>query len=101
MNLLVSGIYLKYANYPCSKPMALFGGLGNWLLLMLVGGLTSTILLAVLYSYTEKGIKMNKYLEKGVIFWAFALAGYQSTNILLYMVNVYIPRYPKFNRDIQ
>ncbi len=42
MNPFVSEIYSQYSSYPCSKPMALFGGLGNWLILMLLGGLFST-----------------------------------------------------------
>ncbi len=68
MNPLVSSIYSQYSNYPCSKPMGLFGGLGNWLLLMMVGGLVSTIFLAILYSYTEKGIGIKSAWKKGLLF---------------------------------
>jgi hypothetical protein len=68
MNPLVSGIYSKYSDYPCSKPMDMFGGLGNWMLLMLIGGLFSTVFLAVLYSYTEKGIGIQSTWKKGLFF---------------------------------
>lgn len=68
MNPAVSNIYLQNSNYACSKPMDLFGGLGNWLLLMLLGGLVSTIFLAVLYSHTEKGIAIKSVWKKGLFF---------------------------------
>jgi hypothetical protein len=68
MNPLVSEIYSQYNNYPCSKSMDLFGGLGNWLMLMMIGGLVSTIFLAVLYSYTEKGIAIKSTWKKGLFF---------------------------------
>ncbi len=68
MNPLVSGIYSQYGNYPCTKPMDSFGGLGSWLLLMMVGGLISTIFLAILYSYTEKGIGIKSTWKKGLLF---------------------------------
>lgn len=68
MNPLVSGIYLGYGKLPCSKPMESFGGTGNWLALMLVGGLVSTIFVALLYAYTEKGIRVKTAWKKGLIF---------------------------------
>ena len=68
MNPIVSGIYSKYSNYPCSKPMDYFGGLGNWLILMLAGGLISTVFLAILYSYTEKGLGIKSTWKKGLFF---------------------------------
>ncbi len=68
MNPFVSEIYSQYSGYPCSKPMELFGGLGNWLILMLLGGLFSTIFLAFLYSYTEKGIGIKSTWKKGLLF---------------------------------
>jgi len=68
MNPLVSGIYAQYSNYPCSKPMGLFGGLGNWLMLMLVGGMATAVFLAFLYSYAEKGIEIKSAWKKGLFF---------------------------------
>ena len=68
INPLVSGIYSKYGDWPGSKPMDYFGGLGNWLALMLVGGLASTVFLAILYSYTEKGIDIKSTWKKGLFF---------------------------------
>ena len=69
MNPLVSGIYEQYGKtYACSKPMESFGGVGTWLFLMLLGGLISTIFLAVLYSYTEKAIPIKSAWKKGVFF---------------------------------
>lgn len=68
MNPLVSDIYSQYSSPPCSKPMDSFGGLGIWLSLMLLGGLASTVFLAVLYSYTEKGIAIKPIWKKGLFF---------------------------------
>lgn len=68
MNPLVSGIYAKYSNYPCSKSMDSFGGLGDWLILMFIGGLISTVFLAFLYHYTEKGIGIESTWKKGLFF---------------------------------
>lgn len=68
MNPLVSGLYSQYSNYPCSKPMDSLGGLGIWLFLMMVGGLVSTVFLAVLYSYTEKGVDIKPAWKKGLFF---------------------------------
>jgi hypothetical protein len=48
--------------------MESFGGMGNWLALMLVGGLVSTIFVALLYAYTEKGIRVKTAWKKGLIF---------------------------------
>jgi hypothetical protein len=76
MNPLTSGIYSQYSNYPCSKPMDSFGGLGNWLLLMMSMGLLSTVFVAFLYSYTEKGIGIKSTWKKGLFF-----------GILLFFVN--------------
>ena len=68
MNPLISRIYSEYGDWPGSKPMDYFGGLGNWLTLMLVGGLVSTVFLAILYSYTEKGIDIRSSWKKGLLF---------------------------------
>jgi hypothetical protein len=48
--------------------MDTFGGLGNWMLLMLIGSLFSTVFLAILYSYTEKGIGIQSIWKKGLFF---------------------------------
>ncbi|MBS3052462.1 MAG: hypothetical protein J4428_03780 [Candidatus Aenigmarchaeota archaeon] len=68
MNPFVSEIYAKYSDWPGLRPMSSFGGLGNWLLLMLFGGLFSTVLLAFLYSYTERGIGLKPVWQKGLFF---------------------------------
>jgi len=67
MNPFVAGAYADQGN-TCSKSMDLFGGLGNWLLLMFAGGFVSTIFVAVLYSYTETGIKLKPVWKKGLLF---------------------------------
>jgi len=73
MNPLVSGVYSKYRDWPILKTIATFGGLGNWLIFMLIGSLFSTVPLAVLYSYTEKGLGIEYTWKKGlffgVLFW--------------------------------
>lgn len=68
MNPLISGIYSKYGDWPGLRSMDYFGGLGNWLTLMLIGGLVSTIFLAILYSYAEKGINIKPNWKKGLLF---------------------------------
>jgi len=75
MNPLVSGIYAQYSNYPCSKPMGLFGGLGNWLMLMLVGGMATAV------------------------FRHSALAGFQSASLLLHVVNVHLSEHSEYDRN--
>jgi hypothetical protein len=67
MNPLVSDIYSSNT-FIGSKPMDLFGGTMNWLALMMIGGLVSTVFLAFLYSYTEKGIKIKSTWKKGAFF---------------------------------
>nr|QBM01358.1 hypothetical protein [uncultured archaeon] len=68
MNPLVSGVYAQYSNYPCSKPMDVFGGLINWLFLMLIGGVVSAVFMAFLYAFTEKGIDIKPAWKKGLLF---------------------------------
>jgi len=68
MNPWVADIYSASAASYCSKPMEPFGGVGNWLLLMFAGGILSSILLTLLYSYTEKGIKIEPNWKKGLFF---------------------------------
>lgn len=68
MNPLVAGVYSQYSDWPGSKSMDSFGGLANWLSLMLLGGLVSTVFLAGLYSYTEKGIPIKPAWKKGLFF---------------------------------
>lgn len=48
--------------------MGSFGGLAPWLFLMMAGGIASTIFLAILYSYTEKGIGIKSIWKKGLLF---------------------------------
>jgi len=68
MNPLVSGIYAEHGNWVGSKPMESFGGITNWMILMLIGGLISTVFVAFLYSYTEKGIGIKSTWKKGLFF---------------------------------
>ncbi len=77
MNPLVSGIYEKYADYPGSKSMDSFGGVGNWLGLMLIGGIVSTIFMTVLYSYTEKGFGNIKAWKKGLVYGVLLWLAYK------------------------
>lgn len=71
MNPLVSDIYATNT-FTGSKSMGVFGGTLNWLVLMLLGGLVSTVFLALLYTYTEKGIKIKQTWKKGA-FYGFLL----------------------------
>ena len=59
MNPLVADVYAQYGTWPGAKPMDEFRGLGSWMLLMFAGGLVAAVFIAVLYSYTEKGIKIK------------------------------------------
>jgi hypothetical protein len=68
MNPLVMDIYSQHADWPGAKSPECFGGMGPWLLLMLIGALVGTMLIAVLYSYTEKGIKLKPEWKKGALF---------------------------------
>lgn len=68
MNPLISAIYSSTNASACSKSMELFGGTGNWLFLMLLGGIISTIFVAVLYSYTEKAFGTMQAWKKGALF---------------------------------
>lgn len=70
MNPWVADLYAKYSPLGCPKSMELFGGTGNWLALMMIGGLVSAVLLALLYSYTERGINMKPLWKKGALFGA-------------------------------
>jgi predicted metal-binding membrane protein len=67
MNPLTSGIYAANVS-PCARSMELFGGTMYWLLFMLAGGLVSAVFLAVLYSYTEKGLSIRPVWKKGLFF---------------------------------
>ena len=72
MNPLTAGVYGNNANWQCSKPMESFGGLGVWLALMLLGGLVSTVFMAVLYAYTEKALPGGPWIKGlffGVLLW--------------------------------
>jgi len=73
MNPLVSDIYTQHGTWPGAKSMDEFGGLGNWMLLMFAGGLVAGVFIALLYSYTEKAIKIKQTWIKGAfygfLFW--------------------------------
>jgi len=68
MNPLVSAVYASTNASACSKSIELFGGVGNWLFLMLLGGIVSTVFVAVLYSYTEKAFGTLATWKKGALF---------------------------------
>ncbi len=90
MNPLVSDIYAQYGTWPGAKPMDDFGGLGNWMLLMLLGSLVAGVLIAVLYSYTEKAIKVKQTWIKGAfygfLFWLATGPQYHYNVWLMYQV---------------
>ena len=68
MNPWTSEIYAQYADWPGNQPMEAFGGTMVWLVYMMVGGMVSTVFLAFLYHYTEKGIKLAPVWKKGLFF---------------------------------
>ena len=97
MNPWVSDIYAQHGTWPGAKSMDEFGGLGNWMFLMLLGSLAAGVFIAILYSYTENKAGM----EKGCILRFSFLACYRSTEPLQYMAYVSDFRYNKYNRTIQ
>jgi len=68
LNPLISGVYAEYGSWPGAKPMEDVGGIVNWMILMLFGGLFSTVFLAMLYDYAEKGIFASRPWKKGIFF---------------------------------
>lgn len=90
MNPLVADVYAQYGAWPGAKPMDDFGGLGNWMLLMFAGGLVAAVFIAILYSYTEKGIKIRKAWKKGALygflFWLATGPQYHYNVWLMYKV---------------
>lgn len=79
MNPFIMGFYDAYGDWPGAKTPETFGGMGSWLLLMGVGMMVLTVFVALLYSYTEKAIKIKPTWKKGAFFgvllWlAFTLA---------------------------
>ena len=90
MNPLVSDIYAQHGTWPGAKSMDEFGGLGNWMFLMLLGSLAAGVFIAVLYSYTEKGIKIKPTWKKGAfygfLFWLATAPQYHYNVWLMYQV---------------
>ncbi len=90
MNPLVADIYAQYGSWPGAKPMDDFGGLGNWMLLMFAGGLVAAVFIAILYSYTEQGIKIKQAWKKGALygflFWLATGPQYHYNVWLMYKV---------------
>ena len=90
MNPLVADLYAQHGNWPGAKPMDDFGGLGNWMLLMFAGGLVAAVLIGVLYSYTEKAIKIKEAWKKGALFgflfWLATAPQYHYNVWLMYKV---------------
>jgi len=68
MNPLVADIYAQEGTWAGAKPMDEFGGLGNWMLLMFAGGIVAAVFIALLYSYTEKGIDIKSTWKKGALY---------------------------------
>jgi len=90
LNPLTTEMYAKYGPSMCSKSMDLFGGVGPWLGLMFIGGFVSTIFLAILYSYTEKGINIKPAWKKGLLFgFLFWLVGTLSTTYDTWLLHSY------------
>lgn len=67
LNPMSASIYASAAGSYCAKSMEPFA---PWLLMMLVGGIISTIFLTALYSFTEKGINKKPGWKKGLFFGA-------------------------------
>lgn len=90
MNPLVSDIYAQHGTWPGAKSMDEFGGLGNWMLLMFAGGLIAAVFIALLYSYTEKAIKIKQTWIKGAfygfLFWLATAPQYHYNVWLMYQV---------------
>jgi len=68
LNPLAAGIYASASASYCSKPMDPFGGIVPWLLLMFAGGIISSILLTLLYSFTEKNLDVKPDWKRGAFF---------------------------------
>lgn len=70
MNPMNSSIYasVSASGAYCAKSMELFGGTVNWLGFMLLGGLVSSILMTLLYSFAEKGLPLTPSWKKGLAF---------------------------------
>lgn len=64
----VADLYAASTDTYCAKSMDVFGGLLPWLFLMFLSGVFTTIFLAVLYSYAEKGIPVKGAWRKGLLF---------------------------------
>ncbi|MEA2004025.1 MAG: hypothetical protein U9O53_03625 [archaeon] len=72
MNPLTSGIYGQHSDWPGLRPMDfLGGGSAGWMILMLVGGIVSTMIVAVFYAYIEKAIQIDAVWKKGAVFGIF------------------------------
>jgi hypothetical protein len=67
MNPFAASIYASAAASYCAKPMEPFV---PWILMMFVGGILSSILMTVLYSFTEKSIDKKPGWKKGMFFGA-------------------------------
>lgn len=70
MNPLTAGIYNQYQNLAGMRQPEFFGGLGNFLLLMALGGIVFTTIAAVFYALIHKSIP-GKVITRGVIFGLF------------------------------
>jgi len=68
LNPWASSMFSAASAAYCSKPMEPFGGVMPWLMLMFLGGIVSSILLTLLYSYTEKGLAIKPGWRKGLLF---------------------------------
>ncbi len=67
MNPMAASIYASSAASYCAKPM---DPLVPWLLMMFAGGIISSILMTVIYSFAEKSINKKPGWKKGMFFGA-------------------------------
>lgn len=67
MNPFVADLYAQY-EWGGSKSIEVFGGMGNWLFLMMLGGIFGAVFMAAIYSYAEKAIGFKDAWKKGALF---------------------------------
>ena len=89
MNPWIADLYAQHSDWAGYKPMDAFGGTMNWLLLMGIGGIVGIVLLAILYSYFEKSLKMEAWKKGaffGFLFWLAASVPAHFNIWLLYTI---------------
>ena len=100
MNPLVMDIFKKYEGHPTIKPMGIFGGMANWIMLNVIFSIIFTAILILLYLKLYESIP-GKYWKKGLSFGLiiglikdvpeafnqFMMFNYPSVLILVQLVN--------------